>query len=59
MRQLTMIGTVFGIALLAVIAAGLIMGRAPEPAQAAPAPFSIMQMMIDAKDLPIQQYDAI
>ena len=59
MRQLTMIGSVFGIALLAVIAAGLIMGRAPEPAQAAPAPFSIMQMMIDAKDLPIQQYDAI
>jgi hypothetical protein len=59
MRQLTMIGSVFGIALLAVIAAGLIMGRAPEPAQAAPSSFSIMQMMIDAKDLPIQQYDAI
>jgi hypothetical protein len=59
MRQLTMIGTVFGIALLAVIAAGLIMGRAPEPAQAAPASLSILQMMIDAKDLPIQHYDAI
>ena len=59
MRQLTMIGSVFGIALLAVVAAGLIMGRAPEPAQAASAPLSVMQMMIDAKDLPAQHYDAI
>lgn len=59
MRQLTMIGSVFGIALLAVVAAGLIMGRAPEPAQAAPAPLSVMQMMIDGKDLPAQHYDAI
>ena len=59
MRQLTMIGSVFGIALFVVVAAGLVMGRAPEPAQAAPAALSAMQMMINAKDLPIQQYDAI
>ena len=59
MRQITMIGSVFAIALLTFVAAALIIGRAHEPAQAAPSSLSIMQMMIDARDLPIQQYDAI
>ena len=59
MRRTTMIGSALGIALLAVAAAVLIISRGPEPAQAAPSPLNIMQMMMDAKDLPIQQYDAI
>jgi Flp pilus assembly protein CpaB len=59
MRQITMFGTAFAIAVLAVLAAGLLMARAPESAQTAPSPLDIMQMMIDAKDLPVQQYDAI
>jgi hypothetical protein len=59
MRQLVMIGSAFGIALLGVVAAGLIIGRGPDPAQAAQSSINVLKMMIDAKDLPVQQYDAI